>query len=78
MKSSWPKCPKCRSQNVELIEIWSATISWIPNDPDFENGKGILTPGDPEKVEGRCLKCEHRWRIRNVVQVQLEWFEVTK
>ena len=78
MKSSWPKCPKCRSQNVELIEIWSATISWNPYDFDFEKGKGILTPGDPEKVEGYCLECEYRWRIRNVVQVQPEWFKVTK
>lgn len=76
MKKNYPKCPKCRSQNVELIEIWDATISWIPNDPYFNDGN--LNPGDPQKVEARCLNCNHTWRIRKITQVQPEWFEVAK
>lgn len=68
----WPKCPKCRSKNVELIEIWSASISWYPDDP-YAN-EGALMPGDAEKVEGNCLDCDHRWTIRGVVQVDPGWF----
>ncbi len=71
--NKWPKCPKCKSQNVELIEMWTATISWLPDEP-YAN-EGDLTPGDPTHVEGRCLACEHKWRIRNVVQVQPDWFD---
>lgn len=73
MKSNYPKCPKCGSQNVELIEIWTATISWGPEEPYFNQGN--LNPGDPVKVEGHCINCKHRWKIRGVVQVQPDWFE---
>ena len=73
MKSNHPKCPKCKSQNVQLIEIWTATISWSPEEPYFNQGN--LHPGDPIRVEGHCLNCGHEWRIRNVVQVQPYWFE---
>ena len=76
MKFNYPKCPKCKSQNVELIEIWEHAISWLPDDNYFEHGDFFFN--DPKKVEGNCLDCGHRWRIRNVVQVQPEWFEVTK
>ena len=69
----WPKCPKCKRRNVELIEIWDATISWLPDDTQFNDG--ALTPGDPKKVEGHCLDCEHRWTFRRIVQVKPEWFE---
>lgn len=75
MKSKYPKCPKCKTQNVELIEVWDATISWSPCEPYFNNGN--LNPGDPKKVEGHCLNCDHKWTIRKVPQVQPEWFEVT-
>lgn len=71
--NNWPKCPKCRSRNVELIEVWDATISWLPDDPYFNDG--ALMPGDPKWVEGNCLDCEHKWRLRNATQVKPEWFE---
>lgn len=73
MKPTWPRCPKCKSQNVELIEIWTASISWIPDDP-YAN-EGALMPGDPFKVEGHCQQCGFRWRIRGTIQVQPSWFK---
>ena len=72
MRITWPRCPKCKSQNVELIEIWDATISWLPDEPYFNNG--VLNPGDPNRVEGHCLECGRRWRMRGIVQVRKEWF----
>lgn len=72
MTTNWPRCPKCKSQNVELIEIWDATISWLPDEPYF-NGRD-LSPGDPNHVYGHCLECGRRWRMRGIVQVRKEWF----
>ena len=69
----WPKCPKCRSRNVELIEIWTAYISWIPEEPFYN--EGALEPGESTRVEGHCQSCEHRWRMRGIIQVKKEWFE---
>ena len=71
--SKWPKCPKCRTKNVELIEIWDAAIKWSPSDPYFN--EGALEPGEAKHVEGKCLNCEHTWRMRGVIQVSPDWFE---
>jgi len=71
--NKWPRCPKCRSQNVEIMEISNASISWEPGDPYMDNG--ILEPGDPMYVEGHCQSCEHVWRMRGIVQIKEEWFE---
>ena len=71
--SKWPRCPKCRSQNAELIEIWDAGITWHPGDPYYN--EGVLEPGDPVKVEGNCLDCEHKWAMRGITQVKPEWFD---
>lgn len=71
--NKWPKCPKCGKQNVEIIEIWDATISWMPDEPYYN--EGALMPVDPIRVEGNCLDCGHRWALRNVTQVKSEWFD---
>ena len=70
--NKWPRCPICHKQNVELIETWDAFIVWVPDDPYYN--QGALAPGDPVRVDGHCLGCDHRWRIRGVAQVQPKWF----
>ena len=70
--NNYPRCPKCKSQEVELIEIWDATIVWSPGNP--YDRKGDLECGDPKKVEGHCLSCEHRWTFRGIIQVNPDWF----
>jgi len=73
--SKWPKCSKCRKRNVEIIEVWTgSTIVWQPGD---RQDSGMLDPGDadPYRVEGHCLSCGHRWKMRGIAQVQEEWFE---
>jgi len=73
MNKNYPHCPKCKSQEVELIEIWSAFIAWHPADPYYN--EGMLEPGDSQKVEGHCLLCDYHWTLRSVIQVKPEWFE---
>jgi len=73
MRSNWPKCPSCKSQEIAITEIWgNHTISW---DHDTPENEGILNPGDPEKVIGLCNSCGHTWRFRKIIQVDPEWFE---
>jgi Zn ribbon nucleic-acid-binding protein len=73
MRKNWPKCPRCKTQQVELIEHWkSHIVAWLP---DANEDDGILEPGDPYKVEGKCLECGHHWKIRNAIQIDSEWFE---
>lgn len=67
------KCPKCRSNNVHIIEFWSgSTILWRHGDA-FQDG--TLEPGDPYRVEGHCQRCNHRWKVRKVTQVNPSWFD---
>jgi hypothetical protein len=73
MSNHPPMCQQCRSSNIELIEIWDASISWYLEEDKYFND-GQLVPGDPLRVEGHCLRCEHRWRLRGVTQVQKHWF----
>ena len=72
-KSNRRKCPKCRTTNIEIIEIWDASIYWYPEE-DYYN-QGALTPGYPQKVQGKCCECSHSWTFRGVTQVDKSWFE---
>lgn len=69
----WPKCPKCKSQRVRIVELWSGhSITW---EPDSFEDEGVLDEGSPHHVEGECLNCEHTWRLRHISQVQQRWWE---
>ena len=68
----WPKCPKCKKQNVRIIEIWSRhSITWEPNSKEDE---GILEIGDAHHVNGECLDCGRFWKFRKIIQVKPEWW----
>ncbi len=71
--TNWPKCPLCKSQNVRIKEFWiDHAIEWNPDDSQDE---GILSPGFPYRVEGRCLDCDHAWYFRCGGQIKSEWWE---
>jgi hypothetical protein len=70
---NWPKCPKCKSQNVLIVEHWKHhTISWYH---DMDQDEGIIEMGDPYKVEANCQDCKHVWWMRGIIQIKEEWFE---
>jgi hypothetical protein len=71
--SRWPKCPKCKQQNVTVTELWKDDgLIWEPGAPANE---GIAEPGAPYKVQGKCLDCGHTWRFRCIIQVNPEWWD---
>lgn len=63
------KCPKCKSVNLTLIELWrNNSIEWEQTDGKFNRRDGNIEPGDPYKVEAKC-ECGHRWSIRGALQI---------
>jgi len=63
------RCPKCRSKTLELIELLEATTTWEVRDGLLNRGSGYLEAGPVTHTEGHCFKCDHRWRLRNGMQV---------
>jgi hypothetical protein len=64
------KCPRCKSGNLSLIEVWEGhTITWEQIDGKFDREDGALEPGDAYKVNAHCSECNHTWRIRKALQI---------
>lgn len=64
------KCPKCKSKDLFLIEVWHGhTISWEQQNGKFDRSYGSSDPGNPHHLEGNCKKCKHLWKIRNAFQI---------
>lgn len=64
------KCPKCKSNNLCLIELWkNHGISWIQKNGKFDIKDGALEPGDAYKVIGCCNNCYHRWTLKGCLQI---------
>ena len=63
-------CPKCKSKDLILEEIWkNSAISWEQINGKFDRNGGILEHGYPYKVEARCKKCDHTWAFKKAVQI---------
>lgn len=70
IRNSKVRCPKCKSNNLQLIEIWEGhTISWEQEDGKFDLNNGAQEPGGPYKVQGRCRGCDHWWTIKGIRQI---------
>lgn len=64
------KCPKCKSQNQVLQEIWkNHWIEWEVINGKFDRQDGYLEMGDPYKVVARCKDCKHVWTTRGALQI---------
>jgi phage FluMu protein Com len=64
------KCPKCKSDNLFLIEIWKDHyIQWEQIDGIFNKNDGTSGPGHPYKVEAKCSQCKYSWTVKNAHQI---------
>lgn len=76
---STAKCPKCKSRNLSLIELWRGhTIQWEQVNGEFDRDDGILEPGDPYKLEAKCKECGHKWTISKATQIDYVTITSTK
>lgn len=63
-------CPKCKSKDLFLIEIWvDMAIHWEQTDGKFDREDGALEPGCPHHVEATCKKCGKRWKPKSANQI---------
>ena len=62
------KCPKCKSKNTSLTEIWENYLHFDVIDNKISH-EGILNPGSPIGVIKECLDCHHTHKIKNITQI---------
>jgi hypothetical protein len=63
------KCPKCISASFIAVEIWEdAAIYFTVKDSILDRHNGMLEPGNPHKVQGRC-DCGHIWTFKKAHQI---------
>lgn len=62
-------CPKCRSRNLVLTELWEHTIQWSVTDGWMDKAGGSLEPVGPTGVEAKCAGCGHWWTARNAAEI---------
>lgn len=62
-------CPKCRSRNLVLTELWETSIQWSVTNGWMDKAGGALNEGSPTGVEAKCEECWHGWTARNASQV---------
>jgi phage FluMu protein Com len=64
------RCPKCKSANLSLLELWKDhSITWEQLDGKINLNEGCLEPGYAYKVQGKCYKCKHAWTVRTANQI---------
>lgn len=62
-------CPKCKSTDLILTEVWeNHSYHFFYKNGDIV-GKGVLEPGDPYKVKALCNDCYHKWCLDGVTQI---------
>lgn len=66
MNKSKAKCPKCRSKNLTIAEMYDSTIEWIQEDGFFNKNEGSMEHGSVTGTFGECAECLHRWKFRTL------------
>lgn len=62
-------CPKYRSTDLSLIETIEATTEWTVRSGRLNRLAGNHEFGYALRVEARCDKCDHCWRLKKVRQI---------
>lgn len=63
------KCPKCGSTDIYLMEISIASTTFVQSDGFIDKDSSYNEVGNIIRIEGKCAKCHHAWRFRNVIQI---------
>lgn len=67
---SYIACIKCNSEDLYLVELWQGhSITWEQIDGKFDRHDGSLEPGDPFRIEAKCKKCGHIWKVRKATHI---------
>lgn len=58
------RCPACGSRDLNLFEIFTVSDLYEIRDGKFEDRLSDSTPEPTGNVDGQCVQCKHRWRLR--------------
>jgi hypothetical protein len=64
-----PKCPKCNSKELLLIESAEVNQTWNFKDKYQEP---INTVGDYGNTKAECQQCEYFWTLRNHIGLPID------
>lgn len=63
------RCPKCGSRDLSLFEVGTWTSEFVVKGGEFDRSDGNHEPGSVDRLEAKCSKCEHHWKIRGAGQI---------
>lgn len=65
-----PRCPKCRSRDLTLLESWNRVLPFhVCEDGLIRRDWSVPDDQLSGQVEARCRRCAHRWWLRGIYQV---------
>lgn len=63
------RCPKCRSNNLLFIESGTWTGTWEVRDGKLDRDQGFHHPESVDRIDVKCVECDHSWKPRGAWQV---------
>lgn len=63
------RCPKCQSADLSLIETGTWTSLFRVRDGKLDRSDGSHEPSSVDRLEGHCVRCGHRWKVRGATQI---------
>lgn len=63
------RCPKCKSADLALVEIGTWTSLFRVRDGRLDRDEGEHEPESVDRLEGKCVKCGHIWKVRGASQI---------
>lgn len=66
------RCPACGSTDLDLYENFTVSDLYEVRDGKLEDRVRNSLPSATGKVDGECVKCKHRWRLRGN-PIQAAW-----
>jgi len=68
-RKSVASCPKCGSLELTLTEQIACHAEWSQDANGKIDREGYNGEGSYFRVDGRCGKCNHGWRVPGVTQI---------
>jgi len=71
-RPNWPKCPKCETPCVAIVEICEVTRSWYATDACDD--PSVIGP-DPTGIWIFCDKCRDDFELEGIFEADPKWWE---
>jgi hypothetical protein len=62
-------CPKCKSRDFLFLEVGTWSSEFVVRDGKLDRSEGNHEPESVDRLEGKCSKCQHHWKVRGAAQI---------